>query len=351
MHLLILYEELAYYFVNCLNSLAQTHNAKILVFSKKINDVAPFKFDNIHPNITIHYREHFSEERLITVCKDFKPDMVYIGGWANKLYIKTIKLLSSPNTIIGFDNHYTGSLKQLLGRIYFRMRLKPYIQSAFVPGPQQFDFAKRLGFKKQNIAQGIYCCDTDLFTSYYQQYKTQKQKQFPKRFLFVGRYAAEKGISLLWECFTELQTERPNDWELWCVGKGNIAPALHPKIKHFGFLQPNELGDVISKTGVFVLPSTFEPWGVVLHEYATAGFPLLTTNQVGAAVTFLENSQNGFVVNAGNKMELKSKLKDFMAMSDKNLNLMAEKSVNLSAKITPIIWAENLMKLYADKPD
>jgi glycosyltransferase involved in cell wall biosynthesis len=349
MHLLILYEELAWYFVNCLNSLAESKGVKILVFSKQINSIAPFKFNFIHPHVTIVYREDYTDETLLEHCRAFSPQMVYLGGWSYKPYIYLIKTLALPNTVIGFDNQYTGSLKQLLGSIYFRLRLKPYIKFAFVPGPQQVEFAKKIGFKNDCIEQGAYCCDTELFTRYYAENVTQKQSAFPKRFLFVGRYADEKGISMLWECFTEIHNEAPSEWELWCIGKGHVTPFLHPKIKHFGFLQPEELGNVISNTGVFVLPSTFEPWGVVLHEYAAAGFPLLTTNKVGASTVFLQNSVNGYVIDAGHKQQLKSKLKEFMAMSDKNLNLMAENSVKMSTKITPLKWAENLMNLYAFK--
>ena len=32
------------------------------------------------------------------------------------------------------------------------------------------------------------------------------------------------------------------------------------------FLQPHDLVKMIDSTGCFVLPSRFEPWGVVVHE-------------------------------------------------------------------------------------
>ena len=65
-----------------------------------------------------------------------------------------------------------------------------------------------------------------------------KKINFPKRFLFVGRYIKRKGLLDLWESFVQLQEESPNDWELWCVGKGPLYKdrIIHPKIKHFGFV-------------------------------------------------------------------------------------------------------------------
>jgi glycosyltransferase involved in cell wall biosynthesis len=349
MRLLILYEELAWYFVNCLNFLAQQRDIKIIVYSKQINAVAPFKFDYVHPNITIYYREDYTEKVLLKNCKSFYPQMVYLAGWAYKPYIHVIKSLPTSNTVIGFDNQYAGTLRQQLGILYFRLKLKPYIKTAFVPGLQQHAFAKKLGFKEEHIAQGAYCCDSELFADYHSENKTLKEHSFPKRFLFIGRYASEKGITLLWESFLELQVETPNEWELWCVGKGDIEPIIHPKIRHFGFLQPFELKQIISNTGVFVLPSTFEPWGVVIHECATAGFPLLSTNKVGAVSVFLIDGENGFIVKANDKPALKLQLKKFMSLSNKDLNLMAEKSVEISTKITPSKWVDSLMKLYEFK--
>jgi glycosyltransferase involved in cell wall biosynthesis len=349
MQLLILYEELAWYIVNCFNYFAKNTNATMLVFSKRINQIAPFKFDYIHPNITIYEREDFSEVLLLKTCLEFNPQFLYLGGWSHKPYINLVKRLQVENSVIGFDNQFNGSLKQLIGSLYFRFNLKPYFKSAFVPGIQQELFAKRLGFKANFIAQGAYCCDTELFANYYIENQTKKELSFPKRFLFVGRYAAEKGILLLWECFTELQTENPNEWELWCLGKGEIAPINHPKIKHLGFLQPKELNEVISETGVFVLPSNFEPWGVVIHEYATAGYPILSTNKVGATTKFLQNNLNGFCIEANDKFELKNKLKEFMSMTNQKLNTMSQNSVKISCEITPNKWVNNLMNLYEHK--
>ena len=77
--------------------------------------------------------------------------MVYLAGWAYKPYIHVIKSLPTSNTVIGFDNQYAGTLRQQLGILYFRLTLKPYIKSAFVPGLQQHTFAKKLGFKEEHI--------------------------------------------------------------------------------------------------------------------------------------------------------------------------------------------------------
>ncbi|MBL7917295.1 MAG: glycosyltransferase family 4 protein, partial [Bacteroidia bacterium] len=305
MKFLVLYEELATYFVNCLNHFAESENCEILVFSKQINQIAPFEFKQVHKNITLLEREKFSEEEIKNKISRFNPDFVYLSGWIFKPYLKYIQHLKLKNVIIGFDNQYNGSLKQRVGALYFQLKWKPFIKAAFVPGEKQVQFAKKLGFADKFISKNVYCCDTKLYNDYYDSAKSKKQ-EIPKRFLFVGRYVEEKGISDLWKAFIEIQNENSNEWELWCVGKGPLPPVNHPKIKHLGFVQPTNFLSVIENTGVFVLPSSFEPWGVVLHEFACAGYPIISTKNVGSCEVFLKDNENGFLIESNNYLQLKS---------------------------------------------
>jgi glycosyltransferase involved in cell wall biosynthesis len=247
--------------------------------------------------------------------------------------------------VIGFDNQYSGSLKQRLGAIYFKLMLRPYFKGAFVPGQKQRTFAQMLGFDDKHIALHVYCCDHELYSSYYESSKTQKQINFPKRLIFVGRYVHQKGIDTLWESFIELQNDQASEWELWCLGKGPLQPVSHPKIKHLGFIQPKDLLPTIQQTGVFVLPSSFEPWGVAVHEFAAAGFPIISTPNVGATEVFVNEGKNGFLAEPENKTSLKNALKKILSLADKDLLKMGEESVSLGKKITPEIWKQSLLKL------
>lgn len=343
--IIVLYEELAWYFINCLNTLAENTEITITVFSKKVNVIAPFEFKNKHKNIVIHNREDFTENELIQKSKQINPDAIFLCGWIYKPYLTLIKSLNTKNCILGLDNQWSGSLRQIFGSVYFRIVFKKQIKSAFVPGNLQFKFAQKLGFSEKHIAKSIYCCDYSLFQKFYIQNQSLKKISFPKRFLYVGRYETEKGIETLWKAFTELLEEKKTDWELWCLGKGSISPMQHPKIKHFGFMQQDELNDIIKNTGVFVLPSVFEPWGVVVHEYTTAGFPIICSDKVGANDTFLKETVNGFSFKANDKNDLKNKLLKIIEMSDEELNLMSENSSKISSIITPEIWAANFINL------
>jgi glycosyltransferase involved in cell wall biosynthesis len=345
MKVLILYEELAGYFLACLSYLASDKNNQILVIMKRVNAVAPFEFKNYPTNIQIVEREAFDAAELLEKIKAFQPDCTYVAGWLYKPYHKVIRQLKLANVVIGFDNQYNGSIRQLIGSVYFKLVYKPYIQAAFVPGKKQKRFAKLLGFSEDRISEGLYCCDTELYTAYYKSTSAAKQTQFPKRFLFVGRYVNEKGIAELWKAFAELKDELKNDWELWCLGKGTLEPMKHSDIKHFGFRQAEHLEDIIANCGVFILPSRFEPWGVVIHEYAAAGFPVITTEYVGASELLVLENETGRVINEVSIDQIKGAMRKFMQMSEKELYTMSLKSHQLALQLTPAIWGERFMKL------
>ena len=243
------------------------------------------------------------------------------------------------------DTHWNGGFKQLIAMAISRFTLLNIFSHAWVPGQIQKQYVLNLGFKETAIQTGFYSCDLKHFESIYQSQKTKKQQQFPKRFLFVGRYYEFKGIKELWQAFIELQTEQSNEWELWCLGIGDIEPIVHPKIKHFGFVQPKDLATYTLQTGVFILPSKFEPWGVVVHEFAASGFPLLLSNQVGAKEQFLQETKNGFEFKSKSVSDLKAALKKIISLSDHQLLDMSSHSTVLAKTISQTSWVNSLLAM------
>ena len=345
MRLLVLYEELATYFIKCITTLAENHSAEIYIIHKEVNKEAPFDL-HLNSKITSYNRSHYSDEELISLVKKINPDGIFCGGWSSKVYLKIAQQYKGKIPIVvGFDNKWTGSLRQRVASIFGGFYIANKFDKCFVPGPEQKIFALKMGFKGNQIALGAYSCDFDFFHNQYLANKAEKEKSFPKRFIYVGRYYEFKGIKNLWSAFTELQKEFPNDWELWCLGNGDIEPINHPQIKHFGFVQPSDLNSYIKSTGVFVLPSFFEPWGVVVHEYASAGFPIICSDKVGARTAFVENNYNGYIYKSDSITELKDAMKRIILADNAALNVMGERSVEKAKNITPEKWVQQLMKL------
>lgn len=343
MRFLFLYTEIAEYFLACCNELSKQGEVHIIRWP--VNKEAPFQFQ-FDKKLKLYSKTDYDFDGLKKLVSSINPDVIICSGWIDKDYLKLVKpFFKKIPTVMSCDTHWTGSLKQRLATIISRFTLMRIFSHAWVPGDIQKQYVLNLGFKPSRIQTGFYSCDFNHFAQIYEAQKTQKEILFPKRFLYVGRYYEFKGIQELWQAFSELQKENPNDWELWCLGVGDIKPLEHPKIKHFGFVQPKDLKNYTSQTGVFILPSRFEPWGVVVHEFASSGFPLLLSNAVGAKNQFLEENKNGFSFQANDVNSIKKAMQLIMNKTHKELVEMSQLSHQKGQSITPEKWANNLVKL------
>ena len=345
MNVLILYTELADYFLACLKQL-ENHVDEIHVIHWPLRDEAPFEF-KVPDNVILHNKTS-NQMELLKLSKLINPSLILCSGWVDRNYLKIVKFYSKKiPTVLLFDNQWKASLKQGLGLLLSPFLIKNKFSNVWVTGSSSKSFAKKLGFSDDKILTGLYSADTPKFSLFRQKYLESKNNQFPKVFLYVGRYVRHKGIFDLWNAFIELQNEYPTEWELWCLGTGEEFEnrILHQKIKHFGFIQPLEMNKYLSKAGVYILPSIYEPWGVSVHEMASAGFPMLLSKNVGSSEEFFEENINGYLFSSGNKFEIKQKLKKIINLSDSDLYTMGNKSFDLSLRNSPEIWAEKLISL------
>lgn len=350
MKILVLYMELADYTVECLRALKKTHPvAEIHVVAYPVNAEAPFKFD--FSNIgRLYTREKFDHEKLQLFSDKLVPDLIICSGWTDRSYLKVIRTWSNKAaTVLCMDNMWHGTFKQQVAAVFARFYLPRVFKYIWIPFNEHKKFAQRMGFKNERVKTGFYSADVQKFNAIFESCRDQKEVKFPKIFICVARYIPQKNLRMLWDAFIELDNENELDWELWNLGKGDgfNSKTIHPKIKHHGFVQPKDMPRVIKDSGVFVLPSLFEPWGVVVHEFAASGFPLLVSNHVGAQSAFLESGENGFVFSPTDKEELKQKMRKIMALPNSALLEMADKSASFSKKITHEKWVEqcvNFMK-------
>jgi glycosyltransferase involved in cell wall biosynthesis len=343
MKFVFLYTEIAEYFLACCNQLAEHGDVHIIRWP--VNKEAPFKFET-NPRLKLYSKTDYTLTQLQELVASIQPDVLICSGWIDKDYLKISKAyFKKIPTVMTCDTHWTGSLKQQLARVISRFTLMRIFSHAWVPGEIQETYATKLGFKSHHIHKGFYSCDLDFFNSVYSSQQAQKQVDFPKRFLYVGRYYEFKGIKELWQAFIKLQEEQASDWELWCLGVGDLEPVQHPKIKHFGFVQPKDLAHYTSQTGVFILPSRFEPWGVVVHEFAASGFPLLLSDKVGAKDTFLKEGSNGYSFEPDATTGIKEQMKKMIALTDAQLLEMGEASHRLAQSVSPAKWVNTLMKI------
>ncbi len=348
MKVLFLYTELAGYTINCMKTSMEIFpELSIHVVRWPVNQEAPFQFD--FGNVKVYEKEHFKGKSILEWAKKQNPDAIIASGWIDKEYNIICKyFVKKIPVVVALDNHWRGDFKQKLAAALRKWTVLDKFNTAWVPGQKQYDFALKLGIPKHKIFEGFYSADVSLFESYAQNKKSNKEnKKFSKKILYVGRYVEHKGIFDMWNAFIELQNENPNDWELWCVGTGDQweNKIEHPQIKHLGFKQPDEFQEIIDQTSIYILPSHFEPWGVSLHEFVAAGFPILCSDKVGSSEVFCEDGKNGFIFKSENIQSLKESMRRVMQMNQEEFSKMSQESTRLSKRITPEIWSKTLIEI------
>ena len=117
---------------------------------------------------------------------------------------------------------------------------------------------------------------------------------------------------------------------------------IHPKIIHHGFLQPHELTPHLIDAAAFVMPSKKEPWGVVLHEMAIAGLPMLASRAVGASTEFIDSTKNGTFLT---KETIAQDIKGIMERPAQQIDDFSAKSHQLGTGHSPIVWCNALKQL------
>lgn len=117
----------------------------------------------------------------------------------------------------------------------------------------------------------------------------------PPRMLCVGTLSPRKGQDLLVRALTRL---RDTPWQCDCIGSTQRSPAfaatvarmiadagLEGRIKLHGECDDARLRAAYAGADLFVLPSHYEGYGMVVTEAVAAGLPVLTTTAGALADT------------------------------------------------------------------
>jgi glycosyltransferase involved in cell wall biosynthesis len=330
------------YFIACLNKLVEEYSVEVHVIKTPVDAVAPFEFNLTGEHIHYYDRNNYSNKLLLQLVNSIKPDLLLCSGWRDKGYLAVCKNYKDKiKTILKFDNPWRNTAKQNIARMFGSFVLRNYFSACWVAGLPQRMYAKKIGFKEEEICEGMYSADFDFFYDQYKKFLPIKEKSFPKKIIFVGRYTKLKGIEELWKAFVTFQENHPCEWELWCMGKGDLDNYFpkHDKIKDFGFVQPQQMPGFVKSTGIFILPAHYEHWGVVVHEFAASGFPLICSTETSAATAFLKEGYNGYYHKPKNIDSLVEVFRKISSMNDAELVTMGNRSAQLAKQITPSIWS------------
>jgi glycosyltransferase involved in cell wall biosynthesis len=124
-----------------------------------------------------------------------------------------------------------------------------------------------------------------------------------KMLLFVGRMVPQKGVRYLLDAMPIVLESHPGT-KLVLVGRGSLYDELRRQARELGldgdavfsgYMEEEELKEAYGACDLFVLPSTVEPFGIVIVEAMASGKPVVCTDS-GGVREIVDDGISGFVV-------------------------------------------------------
>lgn len=282
----------SFYKINLYNSISKKE--KILVFftglapDKKTRNTDfysgemnfPFIFltgsqISIMLSFTKYIISHHFDEIILSLWETWVP-------WPAVFLVRRSKLSATVESSI-FESTTSG-LRGFVKKIFFSKLSKCYCS-----GFPHVRLVRALNFSGEAIVTNGVGIMNHVNQPFFQKRETIRN------FIYVGRLIKEKNLEFLIKQFN-----KHKELHLDIVGFGPLSKSLKliagENVSFIGPVDNKELPHYYQKSDVFVLPSCFEPWGLVVEEALNNGLPVFVSNYVGCCENIV-NIHNGVVFN------------------------------------------------------
>lgn len=168
--------------------------------------------------------------------------------------------------------------------------------------------------------------------------------------IYVGRLSAEKNLDVLIPAIEHVCRERPNA-KLLFVGDFDYRPTLEAKARasraadaiiFAGKMPRAKLGTPLAAAKVFAFPSLTDTQGLVLHEAALAGLPIVLTDRLVSEV--VKNNENGLYAKP-TASSIAEKIVRILA-DPKLQKIMSRQGKQIASHFSERQQAEKIIKVY-----
>jgi glycosyltransferase involved in cell wall biosynthesis len=281
-------------------------------------------------------------------------DVLWVHGynrWFHWLAMTWAKIRGLKVLVRDEATRLTGTrykLKGLAKRIFFLV-LRNLCDGFLAIGTLNSEYYQSYGIAPERIFLVPYAVDNVFFRNKARAAFREREHLRRQLGLESGRpiilYASKisevkRGTDLL-EAYIQMspdQIQEPTPYLLF-IGEGDQRKSLEERaralnwssIKFLGFKNQTELPRYYDLCDVLVLPSVFEPWGLVINEVMNAGRAVVVSDQVGCGPDLVKNAENGYVFKAGDVAGLRAALDETLHDREK-CRALGRKSLEIIEK-------------------
>ncbi len=281
------------------------------------------------------------------------PEVVLVPGyytlpgiaaalWARMHGRKSVLMTESTR-----EDHQRSRAKEKLKSILVRS----LFDWAVIGGSRHASYLAGLGFPADRVVRSYDVVDNDGLYGQAQQLRRKSPAPLPDRyFLYIGRLAAEKNLSGLLDAYFAYR-ETGGHWSLILVGDGPerstltqqvVRSAYGADVHMVGHKGSAELPLYYAFAGCFVLPSTREPWGLVVNEAMACGLPVLVSSRCGCADDLVVPGFNGFLFDPSQNFQLTAFLAAVEKLDEQQWLQMSKNSLRQIAAFSPAAFGEQI---------
>jgi glycosyltransferase involved in cell wall biosynthesis len=237
--------------------------------------------------------------------------------------------------------------------------LRALFDWAVAGGSAHVRYLETLEFPSNRIARNYDVVDNSFFargTDEMRARGNRNQWGLPEKyFLFVGRLAQEKNVAGLIEEFADYR-RNGGTWSLVIAGDGPLREPLASLVSSHGlFAAVHFAGHQTSANLVpyyafascFVLPSSREPWGLVVNEAMASGLPVIVSSRCGCAEDLVETGINGWVFDPREQGAIRESLEAMERCDGQRLSHMGRHSREIIGRYSPETWADEVARIVA----
>ncbi len=255
-------------------------------------------------------------------------DAIVIFGWNNVLFLQAIywaTKFSIPLILRAESNlqHFQAPYVKAAKRFLFPALFKKFSKFLAI-GTHNARLYEHYGVPKEKISIAPYCVDNEYFSNLAKA-KKEIAKQIRVKlnikdsgtvFLYVAKFINRKRPLDIIQAALNNGDENAHfilvgDGFLLEECKQFVSQNNVKNINFVGFLNQSEIPAYYAAADVFVLPSHYETWGLVLNEAMASGLPGIVSNTCGAAVDMIKEGVTGYTYPMGDVDELARLFKKF----------------------------------------